>query len=105
MQEKRISIGWNRCIVYEVIRVKRCFKCQGYNHISENCRNKKSCRNCGDEHDMKECECVYKKCVNCVTINEKFNTQFAYNHSSNDPNCPIFLRKLEQYKRNINYDK
>lgn len=33
-----LNIGWNRCKVYEYVRVIRCFKCWGFFHIAKHCK-------------------------------------------------------------------
>ena len=63
---EEVTIGWNKCKVQEYIpRPRRCFKCQGFNHGSKNCRMETPiCVNCGQESHGKEC-LRPPSCKNC----------------------------------------
>lgn len=37
INEKNIFIGWDKCEVAENMYVRRCYKCLGFNHKSEQC--------------------------------------------------------------------
>ena len=83
-----VEIGWNRCRVKEYIpNARRCFKCQGFQHNSKNCRSELSicvncgqeshglncdrtpcCRNCNEEHAASSKECFYYKLANEIII-------------------------------------
>lgn len=44
----------------------RCFNCQRFGHIANNCKEKKRCARCGGEHDYGKCGTgVQPKCCNC----------------------------------------
>ena len=51
----------------------KCFRCQGYGHVSRTCRGLYTCYKCAfqyekkDEHDTKECKPNKEdeKCINC----------------------------------------
>ena len=68
MYNKRVYIGWERYPVYEDISIPRCFNCQGFFHKSSQCKSRKVCPRCTEEHDIKDCQNLNtKKCQNCVT--------------------------------------
>jgi hypothetical protein len=48
-------------------RIKQCFKCQSYDHVSKTCRNWKKCEQCAQKHSTKDCRIAidYRSCVNC----------------------------------------
>ena len=72
--------GWQRFRVNLFIpRPTRCFKCQRFGHIQENCRAKIRCSTCGGSHGYEGCEQTIK-CVNC-----------GGNHSAASKTCPKFL--------------
>ncbi len=54
-------------------KIKQCFHCQKYNHVSKTCRNDIKCEFCAYEHFFDECKAIndHKKCVNC---DEKHST-------------------------------
>ncbi len=49
-------------------RIKQCFRCQKYDHVSKACRNDEKCDFCACEHFSFECRTFneHRKCVNCV---------------------------------------
>ena len=80
---EEVYIGYHKCRVREYIpRARRCFKCQGYQHSSKNCRSDIDiCVNCGQESHGSTCDrpaC----CKNCngnhpASSKECFNYKLA----------------------------
>ncbi|XP_064611699.1 uncharacterized protein LOC135475697 [Liolophura sinensis] len=74
------------CLGYEIFEVKpyvprvlRCYKCQGYGHISSSCRGKQRCPRCAGEHEFEQCRNLDRpKCSNCGSLG----------HSSAYLGCP-----------------
>lgn len=91
--------------MYEKVNVKRCLKCLGYNHKSENCTGDKACLKCGEnDHEIKDCKSENSKCINCY--NAKLKTKFDQidiNHDVRSLDCPIYRRKLMSERSKINY--
>ncbi len=48
-------------------RIKQCFKCQRYDHVSKTCRNSKKCEQCAQKHSTKDCRIAidHRSCANC----------------------------------------
>ncbi|TFK38890.1 hypothetical protein BDQ12DRAFT_585115, partial [Crucibulum laeve] len=71
----------------------KCAKCQGRDHITAKCISKEDvCRICGMQHHMSECPNTAtgpKRCVSCDISD----------HSSQDHDCPTFLRKCKEYSK------
>lgn len=108
MKSKRINIGWNRCRVYEYVEVTRCFKCNAYGHIAQNCTaDNFFCPLCADNHQINECKAEAKdhKCINCIRENKKTNHDADVNHCALSLKCPILQKKSEKRKLNIRYEK
>lgn len=103
MEAKRINIGWDRCVVYEYVSLRKCFNCNGYNHKAAECRNKKTCKNCSGEHDVRDCDIVEPKCINCVNVNKKLNLNFETNHVAHSLECKVFERNIESERKRIAY--
>ncbi|XP_055848292.1 uncharacterized protein LOC129913568 [Episyrphus balteatus] len=95
MNMGKLNIGWDRCRVYQYIRVLKCYNCCGYNHIAKYCNKNKICMKCAGNHDVKDCNSDIYKCANCVSLNEQTNLQLDTHHAASDNNCPVFLRKLK----------
>lgn len=94
-----IYVGWERCKVYEDIRVSRCGNCYAYNHATNKCKNPLACRKCGSNHKEAECRETEWRCVNCVILKDKTRVDINVNHKVSDPECPVRKKKLEAVKR------
>jgi hypothetical protein len=48
-------------------RIKQCFKCQRYDHVSKTCRNSRKCEQCAQRHSTKDCRIAidHRSCANC----------------------------------------
>ncbi|XP_046411961.1 uncharacterized protein LOC124175605 [Neodiprion fabricii] len=69
--DKRISVGWEKCRVFEDLDINRCFKCGGFNHMGSKCKNERACSSCGEDHDTRDCKNdKNKQCANCKRSNE-----------------------------------
>lgn len=94
---EEISIGWNKCRVRQYVpRPRRCFKCQGFQHSSKNCRREiGSCVNCGQEEHGTSCD----RPPSCRNCNEP--------HPASSKNCFYYKLSEEiislQTKEKMNY--
>lgn len=63
---EEVKIGWTKCATKLYIpRPRRCFKCQGFAHGANNCRETIAiCQNCGEEVHGSPCNRP-PKCCNC----------------------------------------
>ena len=52
---EKINIGWERCKVYNGIRVLRCLSCKVFNYQAANCKNDEVCVKCHGQHRNSEC--------------------------------------------------
>lgn len=98
-----INLGWTSHFVKEDRYILKCFKCQGYNHSSNICRNVEACLKCAGPHSLKDCKSSEIKCSNCRTSNNKYNTQFSTDHQSDDLDCGIYLRHMKKLRLNTAY--
>lgn len=104
MAEGRLLMGWRSCTVVDGAYIKRCYKCYGFNHKSDSCRNQAACSFCGEnEHVRKDCLETHRKCINCIVANKNLKLGLDVNHDVWSEKCRVFQRKLEQSKRSINY--
>lgn len=104
LQLKKLFIDWDRCFVYENVYVVQCYKCCGYNHKTDNCKNDQSCSKCAQQHLFKACSSNFNMCINCKTANEKYKMNLNVNHPSWDKKCSVYLRKIQLERRKINYN-
>lgn len=105
MRRGKLYIDLNSCRVTESVEVLRCFKCCGYAHKSQNCRNDPHCARCAGSHDVKECSSEQEKCINCDISNKERKTKLDVNHTAWSFECPIYLKRLRLSKQYIGYEK
>lgn len=77
---KKISVEWDMCKVFSYVRVNRCFKCLGFNHVAKMCKNKIACSKCGGEHKVEQCTSKEMSCVNCVKHAKDTGQNISTNH-------------------------
>lgn len=99
MNSGQLAIGYDFCTVYDALEVRRCYKCCGFNHLSNNCNKKLACLKCSEEHDHKTCR-NQNKCVNCLNAS-KNKPGLDVNHSAWDRCCPIYKEKVELLKSEL----
>lgn len=63
----------------------RCFNCQRFGHISQNCKHSIRCVKCTGNHKHKDCSAAEVKCCGC-----------GGKHLSSDRKCPSFLEVLQK---------
>jgi Zn finger protein HypA/HybF involved in hydrogenase expression len=107
--ESIVAYGAGFHSVMEDVKVKICYRCQGYNHISKNCnlseKNEFKCKFCSGNHDSKECN---KKsnplcCPNCKSKNDKIGSEDKQDrvdvrHAAHTMKCGIYLAELQSVK-------
>lgn len=107
MKKERVSIGWNRCRVYDCLNVKRCYKCLGFNHKSTECKLSDVCARCLGNHKRnekcREHEAGNDQCVNCIRANKKLSLNMDIKHNSLSRECPVYVRMLQIEKQRVNY--
>ena len=104
-----LFIGYDYCNVYDAVEILRCFNCNGYHHSSKHCKNKKSCPRCakvndeGDEllHKVSECNVDHFQCINCITAIKNGEADISSNHAAWDTCCPIYIRAVERFKKDL----
>ena len=88
------SVGWVNCRIRKHVEVARCFRCQGYGHVSHGCAlpdRKDACWRCeGASHVAKECK-TPPRCLTCADRGEK-----DVAHASESGSCPIFRAQLRE---------
>lgn len=100
---KKAYIGWERYPVYEDLNVTRCFRCQGYFHRKDVCRNDVNCGRCGGEHDTRQCSGETKCCRNCVNANLKYKKSYDTGHEATDLDCPVYKYHLQNLRNKTDY--
>lgn len=100
----KLSIGWDRCRVFENIYISRCFKCLGFNHKAVDCTKSKVCLKCAENHDVKECTSTKTECVNCKWAVENLKLKLKTDHQANSLECSVLQRRVDQSRQRILVD-
>lgn len=100
---KKINVGYKKCPVYDNLHILRCYKCNGFNHTSVNCRNQETCSKCSQTHKSKYCNIENYSCSNCSNHNEHFKTKYDTNHDAYNTTCSVLKKKLQLLKEQIDY--
>ena len=101
----RLYIGSNSNPVYDTFHVKRCNKCQKFNHYHSDCKSENvTCGYCSKNHESKNCPIkaspnFIPKCTNCSSNNRSE----IDNHSSFDLTCPSYKSEQEKRRRMISF--
>jgi hypothetical protein len=103
-----VYIGFRSCKVNEYINVFRCFKCCGFGHKADECKQISfSCGICGEGHETNRCSAGTEKhlCVNCDRFNKinKSVKKIDTNHSVFSSSCASLNRIKNIIKSRINY--
>ena len=101
MTARKVSIGWDKCSVYEAFNVLRCFKCGEFGHKSTECKNEETCSKCKGSHRTSECSSADYKCVNCNKMNLDRRMILCVNHPAFSVQCPVYLRLSEKKKKQL----
>ena len=97
----KLNIGLTSCPVYDEYFVKRCNRCQCYNHWKNDCTaDQPVCGRCGENHDTRNCNSPALKCFNCVQA-KYTNT----NHETSSRDCKTYKDAQNKLKSTINYYK
>ena len=80
---RRLSVGFTRCKLYEIPNQGRCYHCQRRGHLAKDCKNPIACSRCSLEHSSRECSSLSYKCVNCIIHGDN-----NANHPSYSASCP-----------------
>lgn len=85
---RQINLNGRVLRCYEQVTTLQCFKCYAFGHISANCKNKLTCRNCSGEHLSKECKSNFLQCANCAA-QKRIAT-----HKATSEICPIRTERI-----------
>ncbi|XP_039435502.1 uncharacterized protein LOC120417492 [Culex pipiens pallens] len=99
----KVNIGFDRCSVFEAIKVLRCFKCGEFGHMSTTCKNNETCSKCSESHKTSDCNSTVMKCLNCLKKNNEQKMNLDVNHAAFSSKCPVF-RHLAAIKKDRMYE-
>ncbi len=102
----RLYFSMVSCRVYDQLYIKRCNKCQGFDHYAKNCSSVVCCGLCGTiGHETHNCPHKDKsnkassyKCVNCSN-----SGKHTIDHPAYSSDCPSYRIKQEKLKASLSY--
>ena len=102
----RVYIGAESCKVYDHFHVKRCNKCQKYNHYAAECKaTSPVCGHCAGDHQSNECKVDSRDLIPCCSNckNSKGVDSSKHTHKAFDRSCPSYMIEQKKLMGNINY--
>lgn len=96
-----IFVGYDCCPVFDALEIRRCYKCNKFNHSSKFCNNNCSCPRCGSDHSLKDCTAETLKCSNCVGLIEKEGITVNTEHAVWDIKCPAYTGALNKMRSDL----
>lgn len=104
LDAKRVFLGWDSCVVYEDLNIRRCYKCWGFNHIAAKCSaTHHSCPKCSGKHTVSECTSAEEKCVVCLEMAATRNLPLDANHAATSLDCPTYRHRADLARTANNY--
>lgn len=103
MSVGKLRIGWDICVVQEIVDVLRCFNCNTFGHPSKYCKEKLTCPKCSGDHSIGDCKSEEAKCINCVSANRDLNMNLDTSHFVWSAECSSLKRQSDRQRKKINY--
>jgi len=100
IDKKRLFFDFHSVYVKKFVKIIRCYQCQGYGHLSYNCKQPVACSNCSGSHLFKDCTVDELCCVNCKHENK---SEVNCEHSASSSICPVYQGLLKQGRENPVY--
>ena len=102
----KLFFGWEKLAVYDQLYIRRCNKCQGYNHYARECKNSQCCGLCASsDHQYRDClhkdkastdRAAFYCCTNCKTAGK---TDFA--HPAYSSECSMYRYEQTLLKKSL----
>ena len=98
----KLNIGLTSCRVFDDFFVRRCNKCQGFNHWKNDCPAEAPtvCGKCSGEHDTNTCTSDTVKCHNCAKANYPDTAHETFYYK-----CRAYVDAQKKLESTINYYK
>jgi len=98
---RRIYLGFSSCAIRDHIRVRHCYRCLTFGHVSTDCSREAHCGHCAGDHEMRGCP---NRSTGPVCYNCRSNNLADYSHAALDGNkCTILKRRLTNKVHMTNY--
>ena len=96
----KLYTRYENCKIYDSYYPHQCFKCQGFGHNSENCREvNETCAKCTGNHRTKDCK--PENIITCINCKKKGNTET--NHTAYSVKCPVYKEQQAKVRNNTDH--
>lgn len=101
LKKETVVFDLMKVYVQEHFNLAICFNCAGFGHVAKYCKELQCCHKCSaNNHTGNECTAADLKCPNCCKMKYKEEDS---KHSARDTNCPIYQKRIINYKNQVNY--
>ena len=102
----RLYIGLFSCSVFDRFYVKRCNKCQKFNHYMSECKETLTvCGHCSENHESNACPkretAGFHPC--CINCKKSKNESVQHSHSAFDRSCPTYVTEQDKLRKSITF--
>lgn len=100
LERPKLYIEASCCKVEDFLRLRRCFKCQGFGHSSTKCRRGPKCSHCAGDHKIADCPNMSEVavCINC-----KLQKRESHSHEAQVLDCPSRMAAIQREISSIDY--
>jgi len=101
--KNKLYVGMSRCDVYDHFHVKRCNRCQKFNHYKGQCKaSAPVCANCSEDHETNSCtkaglDGFVPSCINC----KRNSCPEGHAHAATSKVCYSYIAAQENLKKAI----
>lgn len=100
-----LRLPWRVCKVLQHLYVKRCFKCCGFSHTAQQCKqNHQYCSKCAGNHKFDTCRSRKMCCINCKVANDKFGLTLNTEHHAWSKDCKVLSKRMRTLQEKIEYN-
>lgn len=95
LEAGKINIGWLTCRTEEIIKPRKCYKCQRFGHNQRECKEPEEaqlCHRCGSKSHMVK-ECGKENVPHCYVCGRN-------GHRSDSMKCPAYRKAVMEEKEN-----
>lgn len=97
-----LTLGFRHCRVRPHTSIRRCLRCQAFDHLTGKCSNPNYCPICGERHEPRDCEKA-PRCINCLHSNRHRGTNYPTDHSASDFSCHSYKERYSEERQRLDY--
>lgn len=91
-----VRIDLEEYLCYDDFPLLQCFKCCAFGHTATSCTQNIACKNCGGDHNHKDCEVSKPSCINCLRAETASGIVHSGKHRATAGICPIRAERMRK---------